>query len=139
MDAAVRKLVRERAGDRCEYCRSSQREGASVRFHVEHVRPRQHGGDDNPVNLALACPTCNWNKGPNMTAVDPTTELLTRLYNPRIDAWKEHFALVGLEIFGLTSVGRATVRLLRINDPEHIELRRELHARGELDLGTENP
>jgi hypothetical protein len=44
--------------------------------------------------------------------------------------------LVGLEIHGLTAIGRATVRLLRMNDPEFLEIRRELRARGELDVGA---
>jgi len=70
-----------------------------------------------------------------MTAVDPESELVTPLFNPRSDHWSEHFALVGVEIVGLTPVGRATVRLLRMNDAEYVELRRELRVRGELDLG----
>jgi len=134
MEDSVRQLVRERAGNRCEYCRLRQHEGAAIRFHVEHVRPRQHGGSDDPENLALACPTCNWNKGPNMSAVDPETDRLTPLYNPRSDRWKEHFGIVGVEIVGLTNVGRATTRLLRMNDPEYVEVRREIDSRGELDV-----
>jgi hypothetical protein len=132
MDASVRKLVRERADMRCEYCRLPQQEGAAIRFHVEHIRSRQHGGDDNPSNLALACPNCNWNKGPNLTSTDPETNALTPLYNPRIDDWRVHFALIGVEIIGLTAIGRATVRLLRMNNPEYVELRRELLMRGDI-------
>src|SRR3990172_3126635 len=113
MDESVRQLVRERAGNRCEYCRLSQPFGSTVRFHIEHIRPRQHGGSDQPENLALACPTCNLNKCPNMSAVDPETDGLSPLFNPRSNLWSEHFMLVGLEILGLTIIGRATVRLLR--------------------------
>jgi hypothetical protein len=134
MEESVRQLVRERAGNRCEYCRVPQRFGTTIRFHVEHIRPRQHGGNDEAENLALACPTCNWNKGPNMSSVDPKTDRPTSLFNPRIDLWKEHFALVGFEIVGLTIVGRATVRLLRMNNPEYVEVRRELDALGELNI-----
>lgn len=136
MEELVRQLVRERAGNRCEYCRLPQQIGATVRFHIEHIRPCQHGGNDDPANLALACPTCNWNKGPNMSAVDPKTDILSPLFNPRSDRWREHFALVGLEIVGLTNVGRATLRLLRMNDPEYVEVRRELDAHGGLDIGV---
>jgi hypothetical protein len=123
MDESVRKLVRERTGMRCEYCRLPQQEGMAVRFHVEHIRPRQHGGDDDPSNLALACPNCNWNNGPNLTTVDPATTVLTSLYNPRADDWQMNFALVGVEIIGLTATGRATIQLLRMNDPEYMESR----------------
>jgi hypothetical protein len=39
------------------------------------------------------------------------------LFNPRIDQWNDHFAWSadGLEIVGLTSAGRATVRMLDLN------------------------
>jgi hypothetical protein len=107
----------------------------AICFHVEHIRPRQHGGDDDRSNLALACPNCNWNKGPNMTSVDPATNAITPLYNPRSDAWRIHFAFVGVEIIGLTATGRATVQLLRMNDPEFIELRREILMRGDVVFG----
>lgn len=61
MDAASRKRIRDRAGDRCEY--------------------------------------------------------------PRQDTWEEHFTLVGAEIVGLTSTGRATTRLLQMNAKHRLELR----------------
>ena len=105
MDSSVRQRVQQRAGNRCEYCRLPQSVAASVRFHVEHIRPRQHGGTDDIENLALACPNCNWRKGSNLTAVDSETGQLAMLFNPRSDQWHEHFALVGLEIVGLTITG----------------------------------
>ena len=55
MDAALRKVVRQRAGGRCEYCHLPE-EFSELSFHVEHIIPRQHGGTDDPENLALACP-----------------------------------------------------------------------------------
>jgi hypothetical protein len=55
MDADTRKRVRERAGDRCEYCLLPQSGLPIARFHIEHVIARQHGGTDAPDNLALAC------------------------------------------------------------------------------------
>lgn len=55
MDAATRRLVRERAGNRCEYCGLHQDESPLAVLHVEHIRPRKHGGSDETVNLALAC------------------------------------------------------------------------------------
>ncbi|MEX2091219.1 MAG: HNH endonuclease signature motif containing protein [Pirellulales bacterium] len=134
MEASVRQFVRERAGFRCEYCKLSQFEGVTIQFHIEHIRPRQHGGDDSIQNLALACSNCNWYKGPNLSAIDPQTDLTTRLYHPRVDLWRNHFTLDELEIMGLTDIGRATVRLLRMNAPEPIEFRESLRARGELNL-----
>jgi hypothetical protein len=54
MDAATRDFVRRRAGDRCEYCLLRQ-EHSDLTHHVEHIVAKQHGGSDNPENLALAC------------------------------------------------------------------------------------
>jgi hypothetical protein len=126
MDDTVRKFVRERARDRCEYCRLPQSTGALLRFHVEHVLPRQHGGSDIPDNLALACPNCNWHKGPNLAAIDPETKQVALLFNPRIDGWEDHFEWQGVHIVGRTSSGRATASLLRFNAAERVDVRREL-------------
>ena len=58
MDAAAIQFVRRRAGERCEYCGFLQ-EFSGLRFHIEHIVARQHGGSDESSNLALACPECN--------------------------------------------------------------------------------
>lgn len=122
MDARLRQFVRQRADNRCEYCGLEQ-EKEPLTFHVEHVIPRQHGGADTADNLALACHHCNLHKGPNLTGLDPQTGELIRLFHPRSDRWDEHFAERENEIVGLTVVGRATVRLLNMNDDGRMELR----------------
>lgn len=63
MDAAKRQWIRDRAGDRCEYCRLPQEATPFVTHHVEHIVSRQHGGEDDDQNLALACDRCNAYKG----------------------------------------------------------------------------
>jgi hypothetical protein len=82
-----RRLVKERAGMRCEYCRIAEAWEPFFPFHVEHIRARQHKGTDTPDNLAFACNHCNLFKGPNLTSIDPDTGLLTPLFNPRIQLW----------------------------------------------------
>src|ERR1039457_110363 len=72
MDATTRDLVRRRAGERCEYCRLRQ-EHSELIHHVEHIVAKQHGGSEDPDNLALACHRCNLHKGPNLTGIDPRT------------------------------------------------------------------
>src|SRR3989442_4636901 len=47
MDVATNQLVRQRAADRCEYCRLPE-EFSGLRFHIEHIVARQHGGSDDP-------------------------------------------------------------------------------------------
>ena len=128
MDEALRQLVRQRAGHRCEYCRIPQHALTWSRFHIEHIRARQHGGSDEFNNLALACRHCNLHKGPNLASIDPESGALVPLFNPRTDSWSTHFMLDQLSISGLTDVGRATALLLNMNDPERIQVRAELAA-----------
>ena len=130
MNAELRRLIRERAGDCCEYCGISQREAGWSRFHVEHIVARQHKGGDSLDNLCLCCQHCNLHKGPNLSGIDPATGTMTRLFHPRKDVWNEHFFNVGPEIIGSTATGRATVEVLAMNSPKRIELRRRLRGDG---------
>jgi hypothetical protein len=124
MDAAVRRLVRERAGDRCEYCHLPQL-AVDATFHVDHVVAQQHLDeiDDDPDRLALACDRCNFCKGTNLSSVDPATGEIVLLFNPRQEPWQDHFSKDGPQIVGLTPTGRATVRLLQMNAKHRLELR----------------
>src|SRR5262249_25135698 len=114
-----------RAGNACEYCRIAQESTPLIPFHVEHIVPKQHGGFDDPDHLALACDRCNAYKGPNLTSVDPDTGTIIALFQPRRDVWSEQVALTGGLIVGLTPTGRATARLLNMNAPRRVELRKE--------------
>jgi len=131
MDADLRTLVWQRAGDRCEYCRLRQ-EHLPLTLQIEHIIAKQHGGDDDPGNLALSCDRCNAYKGPNLSAIDPETKQLVSLFNPRTQNWQEHFSLDGATITGLTPIGRATLRLLNMNAPRRVRLRAALLVQGEL-------
>ena len=82
------------------------------------LSPGSIGGPDTPDNLALACWQCNLKKGPNLSDIDPQTGRITSLFHPRFDLWTAHFSAkvatltLGIEIQGLTPVGRATVQAL---------------------------
>ncbi len=125
MTPASREAVRKRARERCEYCRIRQIDVPFLKHQVEHVIPRQHGGGDQLANLALACYRCNKFKGPNLSAFDPRTGKLVRLFNPRRQRWLDHFSVRGVLILGRTATGRATVELLRMNATKRQSLRRE--------------
>jgi hypothetical protein len=127
MESATRALVRTRARNCCEYCILPQ-DGCSLTHHIEHVIARQHGGTDDPDNLALACHRCNLRTGPNLTGIDPITGEIVSLFNPRRDRWLDHFRLTGPVIEGVTAVGRTTIKVLSMNDTRRIE-RCELLAR----------
>jgi hypothetical protein len=123
MTNADKQYVRDRANHCCEYCRLSQLVASYVRFQIEHIRAKQHHGTDELDNLALACPRCNRFKGTNLTAIDPETQEITQIFHPRQHVWSDHFALIGIEIIGLTSIGRCTVELLHMNDEERLRVR----------------
>jgi hypothetical protein len=123
MDAATRSLVRQRAGNRCEYCGRRQEESPLATLHVEHIVPRKHGGSDDPENLALACPNCNAFKGANVAGYDRPTGHLTELFRPRRNVWSEHFEWRGVLIVGKTAIGRTTVDVLQLNAPQRVKVR----------------
>lgn len=119
----TRQLVRDRAGDRCEYCGLPQTLSPVAQLQLEHVIPRKHGGGDDDQNLALACVDCNLAKSSNLAGIDPETGKTESLFNPRTDGWTDHFARQGTLIVGLTAVGRTTVRVLNMNDDERQRVR----------------
>jgi hypothetical protein len=131
MDEALREFVRQRAGHRCEYCRLHQEQDPLAQFQIEHIIAKQHGGRDIPSNLALSCHHCNLHKGPNLTGIDPDTRKIVRLFNPRRHKWQHHFAWVGPRLVGRTAIGRTTVVVLAINDPERVGLREALIDSGD--------
>lgn len=123
MDAVLRSAVRERAGHRCEYCRRRQETSPLIPLQIEHVIPRKHGGTDNLDNLGLACAECNLHKSSNLTGIDPETNRMTPLFDPRRQRWAEHFAWDGLRITGLTPSERTTVRVLVLNSSARLRVR----------------
>ena len=121
IDTSLRRFVRQRAGNRCEYCGCHQDDLPLVTFHVDHIIARQHDGTDDESNLCLACHWCNFLKGPNLaTHIDGQ---LVPLFHPRLQKWNEHFSVEGDRIVGLTPIGCATVELLNMNDDDRRELR----------------
>jgi hypothetical protein len=126
---SIRQQVRERAGQRCEYCRTP--EGVSLYdHHVDHIISLKHSGPSGLENLAWACFQCNVAKGSDIAGIDEKTGELTPFYNPRQHNWDDHFEWGGPVIVGKTPIGRVTVRLLQMNHPERVETRRRLMKAG---------
>ena len=123
------RRVRLRARDRCEYCRMPAGFDV-VPFQVDHIIARQHGGETVFENLALSCAYCNAHKGPNLSGIDPKTKRIARLFHPLKDAWRGHFRFRGPRIVGTTSIGRATVAVLGMNDAVNVSLRAALIEEG---------
>jgi hypothetical protein len=118
----LRGEVAERADFRCEYCRIHQ-DDMFISFEIDHIVAQKHGGGNEIENLAYACPHCNQHKGTDMvTFVDDYNDVI-RLFNPRIDDWYEHFETTIGEVYSETKIGKATIKLLKINDVDLIILR----------------
>ncbi len=130
MDAALERLVRQRANGRCEYCHLPQT-GSRVPFEIDHIIARKHNGRSAANNLAVAGVYCNGYKGPCIAGQDPLTGKLTPLFHPRRHKWGYHFRYHGGELRGRTAIGRATVELLRFNLPNLVALREVLMEDGE--------
>jgi HNH endonuclease len=129
----LRDEVIRRAGNRCEYCQLPAQLQIGG-FEIDHILPRSRGGQTAMANLALACPHCNAHKWAYIDGEDPVSGQTIVLFNPRIQAWEEHFQWSErspFEIEGITAHGRATVVRLQMNHPNLVNIRRLLAA---LDL-----
>src|SRR6476661_5995281 len=92
ISAALRRQVRERARERCEYCLLAEVQ-AFFPHENDNIISQKHGCSTVLENLALACFDCNRFKGSDIASVDPTSKTLTPLFNPRLQRWDEHFQL----------------------------------------------
>jgi hypothetical protein len=117
--SVLRNAVIKRANGCCEYCLLSQ-DDVSFSFHIEHIRATKHYGETELHNLCLSCPTCNRYKGSDISSVDPETDKINELFNPRTHVWSVHFQLNGARITPLSAIGRVTASLLRFNHPERM-------------------
>ncbi len=117
----LRTVVAHRANLRCEYCLIHQ-DDASFAHEVDHVISKQHGGETVESNLAYACMVCNRYKGANIASVAKSGALV-RLFNPRENAWSNHFRLSGAVIEPLDEIGEVTAKVLRLNAAERVVTR----------------
>lgn len=115
----------ETLGEQCEYCQTSEFV-TGITLEADHVRPRSLHGPTSRENLCRACSSCNTQKNDQVEALDPLTQQVVMLFNPRQQRWSEHFQWRqnGTEIVGLTTCGRATVEALKMNNPRIVRARR---------------
>lgn len=121
---SLRRLVIQRSGDRCEYCGISQI-GQVATFHIDHVIPVVAGGETTPDNLALACVSCSLRKGARQEIEDLETGETVNIFNPRQQSWNKHFHWEGVQVVGLTPIGRATIKALDLNRATMLAIRAE--------------
>jgi hypothetical protein len=99
---------------------------------VDHVIAAKHGGQTTLHNLALSCLPCNRRKASDIGAIDPNSGQFVRLFDPRNQAWQEHFQFRAERIVGRTAEGRATVDFLQLNSAERLIERKALIRLGRL-------
>ena len=102
----------------------------------DHIIDQKHGGATLHGNLAWACFDCNRFKGSDIASKDPLTDELVPLFDPRTQHWHDHFDLRQGRIRGLTAIGRATERLLKLNLPKRVEVREVLASVGRYPVST---
>jgi len=120
----LRRLVIQRADDRCEYCGLSQA-GQAATFHIDHIIPVVAGGETTADNLALACVSCSLRKAARQRVEDPETGEIVAIFHPRQQSWKDHFRWDGVQVVGVTATGRATIHALVMNRAIMLAIRAE--------------
>jgi hypothetical protein len=125
LSATIVRLVSERAGDRCEYCRAPQVITAQT-YHVDHIIPIARGGTDDPSNLAYTCPRCNLRKSQRMAMLNTQSKQRIHLFNPRTDRRNDHFAWNAMydRLLPRSAIGRVTINALDLNGREQVQARR---------------
>jgi len=131
VSVAKERVVIKRSGNCCEYCLAPADYAFDNPYHIDHIIAESHGGSNELDNLAYACPMCNALKGSNLSTYIAEKDQVIRLFHPRKEEWRKHFLCKDSgEIVPLTDIGRGTVRLLQLNNPETVQLRKALRAIG---------
>ena len=133
MEAALARLVWQRAKNCCEYCLMPQAADPAT-FAIDHIIAIKHVGPTVASNLCLSCYYCNAFKGSDLSSIDRKTGKLSRLFHPRRHKWAKHFRWDRAYLVGRTPIGRVTITLLNINDEYRIGLREGLIEEGVFPL-----
>jgi hypothetical protein len=98
---------------------------AFLSYQIDHIRSLKHRGTNGIDNLVYACFYCNSGKGSDLGSINDLTGEFSYFFNPRTDAWNEHFALLDdYRIEPITATGWVTATVFEFNTPERIEARR---------------
>ena len=133
ISAELRQTIADRANLLCEYCLIAEAD-TFYGCEVDHIISLKHGGSSEPNNLAYACALCNRAKESDVGSISASGEF-TRFFNPRTDAWCEHFRLEGASIQPLTTIGEVTARILGFNDSARLHEREEMIRFGKYPSG----
>ena len=119
----LREAIWARASGCCEYCQAPGE--ITLSHEIDHILPESAGGETTLDNLCLSCAPCNRHKHAVYEAKDPETDSIVSLFNPRLEAWVEHFTRSDdySLIVGKTATGRATVARVKMNRADAVTAR----------------
>jgi hypothetical protein len=120
----LRRRVRQRARNLCEYCHTLM-DFTGHEFTIDHIIPESLGGASDFANLCFCCFWCNNYKHARTEVRDLRTGRLVPLFNPRRAEWNDHFrwSPTFTRVIGRTATGRATINALRLNPPGLVNAR----------------
>jgi hypothetical protein len=125
----LRLDVAQRAGYRCEYCRRPESD-SFIRYQIDHIISRKHGGLTISENLAYACTLCNGSKGADIGTVLADEDIFVRLFHPRKHRWPDHFEVIEGALHPLSDLAAATIKVLDLNNINRILERLDLIEAG---------
>lgn len=127
--ANIRERVRQYARRACEFCGVTETDSGG-QLTIDHYQPKAKGGSDDFENLLYCCARCNQYK---MDYWPESSDELP-LWNPRKDAFSEHFLeLDNGRLHPLTPIGALTLVRLRLNRSPLVAYRQRKHQQ-ELDI-----
>jgi hypothetical protein len=114
----LRRQLDNADNGQCVYCQTTE-DNSGQTMTVDHIIPVSQGGQTVFENVCRACRRCNEKKRDQVTGVDPLTGISTQLFHPHLQKWREHFVWdqPAVKLIGVTSIGRATIVALDMNNP----------------------
>ncbi|MGR2997912.1 MULTISPECIES: HNH endonuclease [Vibrio] len=106
------------SSDKCAFCETKITEESKY-LEVEHFHHKDLYKDEVVEwdNLLPSCKKCNATKGDHDTKVEP-------IINPCVQDPREHLKIWQYRIKGKTSLGKMTVSVLNLNEPDRLVLKR---------------
>lgn len=95
---ALRWQILERDNFTCQYC---GQHAPNVQLEVDHLIPREEGGDDNPKNLRTSCYACNRGKS-GLHIIIKRKGKVNNLHTPRTPAKDKLWELLTSETKEIT-------------------------------------
>jgi hypothetical protein len=123
----LRHAVAARANFLCEYC-LIHKEDTVYGCQVDHIISLKHGRGTAVENLAYACAFCNRSKGSDIGLILWHSQEFIRFFNPRPDAWRDHFKLARAIIKPISNIGKVAAQILSFNNVDRVLERQTLIA-----------